>query len=429
MKLFRSMCIWGVALSLVAVSAARGEEGSEPARAESGDCPCCESTTHCPVLRAAETTVAKTPACGKSLSCPGMKLGGVTPRIIVSEKEECLLGLTASGEPDCCKGSNCCAESATACKGKSEKCHKPQQVAIELELECGAKVAANSACCEKDCTAANGKSACCETACTKAACTKTAGCKASCESVTAKHPSGCDNEAFTFFVGHSETGHCGEGCACADKCQCAKNAQAGSCCSERKAKSTTSDCPSRHFGRDTEQTAKALAELMERLGPSLIEGTEFERVPSFQAPTPESFDRPVSIREELVDYIRCLAAGEEPTEEVAAEIICTDNECQDTVAATVHEREEAVHSLRQAAMVLDQTAAELERNNLYDASDRTRELANQLRQKGRHLRMIDTGSVRMEAVPASCQEGTCPQSQAKPVAHKPIDLGGWEVQY
>lgn len=425
MKLFRSMCTWGVALLLVAVSVARGEEGSEPARAESGDCPCCESTTHCPVLRAAETTVAKTPACGKSLSCPGMKLGGVTPRIIIAEEEECLLEQVVSAEPDCCKEANCCAESATACKGKSEKCHKPQQVAIELELECGAKVASNSPCCEKSCTAANGKSACCETACTKAACTKTAGCKASCESVTAKHPSGCDNEAFTFFVGHSETGHCGESCACADKCQCAKNAQAGSCCSERTAKSTTSDCPSRHFGRDTEQTAKALAELMERLGPSLIEGTEFERVPS-----PESFDRPVSIREELVNYMRCLAAGEEPTEEeVAAEVICTDNECQDTVGDTEHERVQAVESLREAAFILDQTAAKLEQHNLYDASDRTRELANQLRQKGRHLRMIGTESVRIEAVPASCQEGTIPHTQTKPVAHKPYTFGGIEVQY
>lgn len=373
MRSVRIVLSGGLSLLIVAASIARGGEaaGQSP---ESGDCPCCHSTSSCPAPRCPDSSSRGISACQGSQ----IKLGGVTPAIIIQEEEEELLGLAAEPEADCCK-------KAGACDSKSDCCRKgtvaSRPFGVELELEFSS-LTMGKPCREKACTAQTcpgEKTTATLTAHTVQSCQKncSAGCSAEGQ---------CDRACGACAASHDQAAVCHDPAGCCTKGSC-KTACPESAHAETRAH--------QHHG----ETAKALLELMERLGPSLLEGTEFE----FAAPpaglVPEFSARPLSIREQLVEHIRELEAD---GFEVECDASCPTStgypqvesfRCinhapsMDDAAALADGQYVAasVEALREAAETLERTAANLERHNLYEPSDATRELAGNLRLEGRRM--------------------------------------------
>lgn len=410
-----------IALSMLALASARAEEPC----AKKPCAECCKESAKCPVLKAAEAATARARANRRAddftpadtslvdgLFETRIILGGVTPRIVFGDEEPALDVVVADGK--CCKKSAACAESKTACEGARRQARGQNSLAIELEIDCPQAFSVQQACRSGGCAMLACEDEC---PCQPGACRK-----AQLAQVSEK-PCDCCTGAQAVAVDENCAGECPcSGKTCASK-TCAASGSVdgqrlpyfapGSSCSERDA------C-----------TVKAVTELMDRLGPSVLSGTEFDRGHSVGGFRVECIENQVTIRDELIEHIRALAAEETAPGHTAA--TCTAYcQCTEPTGPSADECEASIEALRFTAMVLDQAVATLEQHNLYDASDRTRELANQLRQQGRQLRQSVQGSHRRqyEAAPVSCEAPLPSGCESSPTARRAPTFGGAEIRY
>jgi hypothetical protein len=184
-----------------------------------------------------------------------------------------------------------------------------------------------------------------------------------------------------------------------------------------------------------------LLEVLDRIGPSVLEGTAFDNE-SCPAKCATGYGEiPQSIRQQLVEYVHMLEAEDACASEECTEIcdedemfpightIAVDPPCPPcpvvpyamptpnpyaappqayasppayyppapyvatAVPCPAAGHNAAISALRDAAETLERTAAQLERHDLYDSADLTREMAGQLRLESRQLQRLERESL------------------------------------
>jgi hypothetical protein len=209
------------------------------------------------------------------------------------------------------------------------------------------------------------------------------------------------------------------------------------CCAEGKQACKSGECGeqvARHGKSRDGEAAKVLLEVLDRIGPSVLEGTTFDCDVCPLGNPADACIQPRSIRQQLVEYVHNLEAenccdetdcSDECGEEVTVPIACGlagDAPCPPcpvvpyaappgspyaTAPAVpgyapptpyyampyvaypaAAPQDAAISALRDAAETLERTAAQLERHNLYDSSDLTREMAGHLRHESRRLQRL-----------------------------------------
>lgn len=290
-----------------------------------------------------------------------------------------------------------------------------------------------------------------KTNCTAARCEKSACAKSECAK------SECGAEECSSGVAAVEAKACG---ACPASVVAATDGTATACSAEQKdceqgravagATCRSAGCEAKRAVKDRlpvrpNETAKVILELMETLGRSVLDGTEFQHAEELQT----VFDAaPVSTRDALVQLIRSLEAEREACEAAGAcataceeEIVVDRPPFAEFVArsraeAAPHHHHEAppipagrrpwqpawdgpgwgmgavmppppmhamyaasngaydnVAALRSTSELLDQEAAGLEHRRLFEQADQLRELAQRLRQQARELDARRAGRV------------------------------------
>lgn len=214
-------------------------------------------------------------------------------------------------------------------------------------------------------------------------------------------------------------------------------------CSEGKCQVTTQQecqrckqgsCPRSCEGKKTEQavarepaneTARAVLEIMDALGHSVIAGTEFEpsedTVPE-ELPTPLA--EPANIRAALIKYIHALEAQHAAEEAECAATVNISDEIpipHETNSEPESPADDVVHALRESSVALDEAASQLEALEFYERADQVRAMAQELRHDARRMK---TGGrvvhVRRHAFPVvepTCDED-CPGENPACVEHR-----------
>ncbi|MBX3414514.1 MAG: hypothetical protein KF708_17640 [Pirellulales bacterium] len=164
------------------------------------------------------------------------------------------------------------------------------------------------------------------------------------------------------------------------------------------------------------ETARAVLEIMDTLGHSVIAGTEFEPTAT---PTPEELPSPLTepadIRAALVKYIRALESERTAgVRETSATVNISDQPIVVSEMTTPAESSPAdtVDALRESSMALDDAASQLEALELYERADQVRALAQALRHDARRLksggRVVHARRHAVPVVEPICNEG-CPE--------------------
>lgn len=263
-----------------------------------------------------------------------------------------------------------------------------------------------------------------------------------------------------------------------DKC-CAEVTDADHVCADAKTPCRVAETakPAHRRKVSDGEAAKVLIEILDRLGPSALEGTAFDVEACSANDTAKRGGRSRSIRRELVEYVNQLEA-----EDACVDTPCVD--CREEAPAAPIARDfvvdlpcppcpvmpyatcpypappapsgfsapnvalygagppvfsgpmygapapksAAVEVLREAAETLERTAAELERHNLYDSSDLTREMAGHLRLEGRRLQRHECEAAEDQAeVQTTGHQGAAGQAPRPKGARQAWHLGGVRV--
>jgi len=186
-------------------------------------------------------------------------------------------------------------------------------------------------------------------------------------------------------------------------------------------------CPGPHASETSNsvqanETARAVLDIMDALGRSVIEGTEFEpetvTIPE-ELPTPLS--APADIRSALIKYIHALEAERNSTGAssplpVASDVIGGEVWVQDEAPPAVPD--DVVNALRQSSWSLDEAAAQLEMLELYDRADQVRSLAQELRHDARRMKSGRVVHARRHATPvvaAARSNSECSNSECSEI--------------
>ncbi len=184
------------------------------------------------------------------------------------------------------------------------------------------------------------------------------------------------------------------------------------------------------------RTVQEIVDLMESLGPGILEGSVF--TPSGIDGNDERGEQP-AVRKTVVQNLRILDAQNADNREHLVlqsndETVSTDPESSNPWYETdasglpqvgaqanpedFHRIETRIDALRSSAEQLDGVANQLERRDLYFQSDQLRELASQLRADARNARIA------LMSQPVSDTEPRAPESLAAPFEPGPITHNG-----
>ena len=260
MKRFLSASAIGIVFSVIVAATIQAYDEPKSACTRASSPSCCKNSAGCP------TTVA-----ADAKQCD-IVLGGVRPRIVIEEEEESLLGINLdSSESPCCHESTECpvlkaAQQAKSAAKRTNK--KPRAVAIRVHFDfSGESSAVNCTsqcnCCEGDIRAVISTDAC------AAKCTRNAS-----------------------------------------KC-CTDSAGVSGCCAEGTKAHTSCDTSENvtHHGKVRDgEAAKVLLEVLDRIGPSVLEGTAFDNESCPAKCATGHGEIPRSIRQQLVEYVHMLEA-------------------------------------------------------------------------------------------------------------------------
>lgn len=198
--------------------------------------------------------------------------------------------------------------------------------------------------------------------------------------------------------------------------QPASNNEAASPCRERTKDCGALGCPACKHGEcskrsaangshepastQANETARAVLEIMDALGRSVIEGTEFEPAPVEQLEEiPAPLSDPSDIREALVKYIHALEA--QHVSEASASTETDEGEVwvHDEPVDVKPTADDAVVALRETSRSLDEAASQLEALELYERADQVRSLAQELRHDARRMKTARVVHARRHAMP------------------------------
>lgn len=205
----------------------------------------------------------------------------------------------------------------------------------------------------------------------------------------------------------------------AEKNRECQRCQSGSCPQSEEAKQQAA-----HTRDHANETARAVLEIMDALGHSVIAGTEFEPAPEAapeELPTPLA--EPTDIRAALMKYIRALETQRAAEVQEAATVNISDEAIlvSDLQVSPESGVVVVVDALRDSSMVLDEAASQLESLELYERADQVRALAQELRHDARRMktggRVVHARRHTFPVVEPTCDE-VCPGESGTEIEHR-----------